>query len=169
MALFRLITRSAIYRAFPELDRFDDAKCSMLVQEARKRHGPPGVIVPPLAFLLICVAWIAVVALFAFVFGVNSTTAAILEIATLPLVVLVFPLCGFWVRDAWLRRSLRRVIVGADCPGCKYSMLGLPERAGHVRCPECGFRRPASELREALILAQESSLAVLRTSVPESD
>lgn len=152
----RLLPRVAMYRAFPELDRFGDEQCVGLVAQARARHGPPHLIVPPLAWLGLSAVWIGLAMPVALSVPSESWAAG-LGVLSFILCVFVFPVAAFWVRDAWVRRSLRRVIVDARCPRCNYSMLGLPEHEGVVRCPECGFARPASEMREVLALQENSA------------
>jgi hypothetical protein len=36
------------------------------------------------------------------------------------------------------RRVRRRAIAQGCCPGCRYSIVGLPENDGRRTCPECG-------------------------------
>jgi hypothetical protein len=59
------------------------------------------------------------------------------------------PVCAIvtalMVRDHWLRTTIARQLVDTNCPGCRYSMLGLSVVSGVVTCPECGYRRRIDE------------------------
>ncbi len=66
------------------------------------------------------------------------TSASVLLVIGLPMLFSVF------TRDQLLGWALDRHILGARCPGCRQSLLGLPidfDEAGggpRTRCPECG-------------------------------
>ena len=138
-----------VYRAFPELDRFDDPTCERFVDAAeraagwRASHG-----VRLFALVVGMLVGFAVVALFVLAFGEatrhGSLAARLPDWLAFTAVVVVAPLvgavAGFKIRDIWLRAAIRRQIADTRCPKCRYSLLGLKLDSGTVTCPECGAR-----------------------------
>jgi hypothetical protein len=135
---------SKVYRAFPELDRFDDGQCELFVHQASRgslRRRAVAAAMQVLAASCAFMAW-----MFAFAVGRAIVSGLHLRgaaegIATLGGIVgfvLVPALAALIARDVWLRRSIRARLVSARCPGCEYSLLGLPVTMGVAVCPECG-------------------------------
>lgn len=147
-ARVRLITRRAIYRAFPELDRFDDERCARFVRAAgrgfwKKLRGYTAMV-------------LGAAAIMASLYGLVLLIARILErsgrgywLDSWPFWLIafvgVFPVAagvfgGAWTRDLHLRRRIRRVLRSRGvCLGCRYTLVGLPVEPGNsVKCPECG-------------------------------
>jgi hypothetical protein len=131
----------AYYRAYPEFDGYSDEQCRKLLLQARLRRGDAAWVLPLLSAGGLAAAW-SVVAL-----GLIRVAAALLGLTLagvgvlLWLVMAVAPVfvVGFaWVRRAMLVRSVRRLVNGAACPFCEFSLVGLPVRINTVRCPECG-------------------------------
>jgi DNA-directed RNA polymerase subunit RPC12/RpoP len=146
------ILRRKIWRAFPELDKYDDDVCQRYIHRAKRIDNSwKGWV---LIFLTLPVAFI--------VWGVLSWMGSVF-IAGLeyqhdiyltdsfsiffPLVVLTgfawFPLVSaFIVRDRWLNRCIRKQLSGIKCGACGYSLIGLSliDEAPNptVICPECG-------------------------------
>jgi len=159
---------SKIWRAFPELDRFDDRRCQRYVSEAGRSHPRTGCLVL-LMIPLGLGAWLVSIGL----------SVALLDLlvpgnADPPWVFMLvaFALFGappflvgltvLMVRDRWLRRAVRDRLNVARCLGCSYSLLGLTPIDGHpgykyVVCPECG---KAGELTDEM-LEQMQELGVV--------
>ena len=149
----RVLSRK-LWRAFPELDQYDDEVCQRYLARARATNGNQ---YDP--FLIL----IAVIAAFAFSIWISSShhwflrwiaafitnrkqPGAMLE-TFIDLFVFVSGIwmpyvAGFLARDRLLHRSLKKHLGGAICPNCRYSLVGLglhgPEGAKRVTCPECG-------------------------------
>ncbi len=145
----RLLTKKKIYRAYPELDPFDDAICKKYVRHAR-RSGRAWlgrgliVIVIPVALLL----WLI------FIIGMGWATRSI-DISDSVLWVAIgmviytgifwFPaLCALLVRDITLRRIIRKRLDVTGCESCGYNLIGLTvfddSDSRVVQCPECGTK-----------------------------
>ncbi|MCC6677554.1 MAG: hypothetical protein IT436_10455 [Phycisphaerales bacterium] len=144
----RLITRRAIYRAFPELDRFEDERCARFVRAAGRgfwKHvrgytvmAVGGALVAGLLYLLEW-AGIAVVKALGVRGSIESWPYWIMFLAVIvPLAAGL--LAAMWTRDLYLRRRIRRVLrTRGVCTGCRYSLVGLMVGADNrVVCPECG-------------------------------
>jgi hypothetical protein len=135
-----------IYRAFPELDRFDDERCERYVLQATqvalgrrvRRHlleAALGVLVfGAIIFAGILTARLAGSRLFA------SSASALILLGYYSLLVALPIIASLMARDWWLRRAVGDRLRSARCPGCEYSLLGLPVQEDSVRCPECGTR-----------------------------
>ncbi|MBL4697653.1 MAG: hypothetical protein JKX70_02350 [Phycisphaerales bacterium] len=147
------MTRKKIWRAFPELDQFDDAICKKFVRRAKLLDNSRQ---EPLLFLLAFGC-----AFFVWIFFVGIIQSVHFEVAKklgwqLPSIVrssffvigfsgvLWFPmLSGLIVRDRWLRHCIRKLFSLSECAACGYSLIGLAiverEDGRGVRCPECGL------------------------------
>lgn len=157
----RLITRK-IYRAFPELDQFDDKACGRYVYRAkRKQNGTLG-----LLFYLLTV--ISMIALWIFLgvpwmIGFDWVTDLIgyrpgPYLRTFSEMMYVFGfiwfpwICCLLVRDLLLHKAVKNQVQGACCDHCNYRLVGLEildlERRPSVQCPECGWE---TVLEHALI------------------
>lgn len=134
---------SKVYRAFPELDRFEEADCERFVRLARARFGREA---GPVVLLQIVVTAISVIIAsgiaIRWFLSTEMTWPAV--VSTVPSAMLIGAslLPALFIRDFWLRSILRRHIGNVQCAGCGYSLLGLPVRpgavsAGSIRCPEC--------------------------------
>jgi len=136
---------SKVYRAFSELDRFDDLACRSYVREAARRM--------PIADLSVKAAALAAARFLLFA-GVLAGANLAMRLTFRPaasaaalvwgLCLFPGPLVGAFIRDRWVRSQLRLVLRQASCPACGYSLLGLVPRPGpppegeFVVCPECG-------------------------------
>ncbi|MCX5690781.1 MAG: hypothetical protein NTV94_13530 [Planctomycetota bacterium] len=150
----RLI-RTKIYRAFPELDRFDDARCERFIQAARGGTGRRLtalakcilvsiviLVVPPIARGLI-VGWIESV------LTLRSDLAYPTYVGASLIAMIAAPTIGLLTRDALIRRRVRFILRSrCTCLTCQNSLLGLPiEPDLMVTCPRCQF---ASRVDEAI-------------------
>jgi DNA-directed RNA polymerase subunit RPC12/RpoP len=134
---------SKVYRAFPELDQFDDRRCEEFVRSARRRFRHE--FAPRLLLQVLVTALCVIIAA-----GISGRWMAFADVrlapvaATVPCAVLLgcSLLPAVLIRDLWLRSMLRRHIGNARCQGCGYPLLGLPvmgeAKMPGVRCPECG-------------------------------
>lgn len=140
----RLLTRK-LWRAFPELDAFDDERCARFIGVARRsirasiaRWTVYICIAAAIAYL--CA--LSMLALFdALVSRQGKTWWADLALALVPVpFAIVGFLAGLIARDLLLRRRVRSILSARSrCPGCSYSLLGLPVSDELiVHCPECG-------------------------------
>ncbi len=147
---------SKVWRAFPELDRFDDARCARYVGEAKRESWRSGLLVAALIPLSV-LAWMISVAVAIAILdlmqpggagpGTAGTITAFALYAGTPLVLLLILLKA---RDRWLQRAIRNRLNVARCLGCSYSLLGLTPIKGScvVVCPECG---KAGELTDEML------------------
>ncbi len=137
-----------VWRAFSELDRFDDDRCRVYVAEARSRRRTLGVVLFAVGSFAAVVFLVITGALAgsiqdeipneirydALSLLVSLSTGVVWLVALTAVVLLV--------RDAWLRSAIRDRLNTMTCGACRYSLLGLTPRgeAGsrHVVCPECG-------------------------------
>ena len=135
---------SKIYRAFPELDRFDDDACEVYVERAKARNRlrtSCGGAVAGVVFVVFAGAamWLMILLSIHLPRGPRTELWNLALIGTefgvLTLLGCVF---SFLTRDYFLRRLLRWELQGVRCPDCNYSLLGLRIDDGKVTCPECG-------------------------------
>ncbi|MGJ8637688.1 MAG: hypothetical protein ACSHX5_12685 [Phycisphaerales bacterium] len=147
----RLLTRK-IYRAFPELDQFDDSTCERYISRISKiSTGTIGCLVILLVVVLSFIAWAYIEyntrQLLYFILKKQHVKMGVY----LDTFVLLFAYSGFiwfpWLsvlvaRDRWLYRGIRKQLNGALCKECEYSLLGLTVmqdlKVPYVKCPECG-------------------------------
>ncbi len=138
------IIRRQLWRAFPELDAFDDALCRAFVRTATASWRGK-------LFRLIVMGLLALTTLAIGLLVGQTLDDALPQFTP---AYLVYPLVGlalastlligfaftYLVRDYMLRRRVRRVIHGRGaCANCRYPLLGMPVSAELIiRCPECG-------------------------------
>lgn len=150
----RILSRK-IWRAFPELDQFDDAICKKYVNRAHAMRG---------RVLRVCV--ILMVVMFGFVVAMiiaepeqqflayitkwfsqdSSVGDGVIRLTwLLPVMNVIWMpwLAGAITRDYLLERCLKKQLSSASCQGCGYNLIGLTVYGDinnrTVRCPECGF------------------------------
>jgi hypothetical protein len=139
------LVRRKLWRAFPELDGFDDALCRGFVSVANagwrarvvRWTAMAGVVLPAVALAALGSALVADVRALRATLAVWTGLAAGLTAVAALLPGLILALV---VRDALLRRSVRGVIRrSGGCQHCGYRLLGVPVGPDlNVRCPECG-------------------------------
>ena len=156
--MLRIIT-SKLYRAFPELDGFDDDQCERLL-----RHVKSGVSYGP-SLVLALLGFGVVSFLLGIVLGRVITGALTVYFLNLAgrywsdyLVMLVYMILtlsipavvGLVTRDVVMRIHIRRAMAARlkriQCLGCKYLLLGQRVIEGFVTCPECGMRMTLQQL-----------------------
>ncbi|MBI1189407.1 MAG: hypothetical protein GC200_01825 [Tepidisphaera sp.] len=143
----RLITKSKIYRAFPELDSYDDDDCQRFVARALESMGfklaTAGVMILMLVGVIPLTLYLGAelateVSDDFFRRSLDLELTALFWMIGLVLVIA----CAFWVRDVLIGRRVRRLLrTQGRCVRCNYSLLGLeisPELT--VVCPECGMK-----------------------------
>lgn len=150
----RLITRK-LWRAFPELDRFEDGQCQRFVVAAVRDTWPRVIrwVVVVLAGFLGVVLGIMLSVIAEDVlrttmsYGLARAQWGVVFSATFT--VGGGSIAAMIARDMLVRWHLRRVLAGTGCPVCRYSLLGIPVPAsGRIQCPECG---EAIEANRALV------------------
>jgi len=147
----RLFTSKKIYRAFPELDPYDDQVCELYIRRARRlRSSWKGLLSILISIPISILIWS----------GVTWAMASLLETykeqwespsVNVLAVTVIFFLTGFvWVpvmiafivRDMCLNRCIRTQLSKVVCDECEYALIGLDvfELGGSrvVQCPECG-------------------------------
>ena len=134
---------SKVYRAFPELDRFDDAACRAFVADVSRRHWWSAL--RTAIFSVIVAVLLALGGLFVIVSEMSQRPNTLTQVGELIGLVAVFvgPIVfGMAMRDWWLRRRLQERIDASRCFACNYSLVGMPAAAEGVCCPECGAVTP---------------------------
>lgn len=139
---------SKVYRAFPELDDFEDDQCERFIQWARSRIRLRRFFLPFLAAIL----WVILVVVIApMVFWLLPSGRRFEWLQTL--VILAIAAALVWsiavallVRDRVLIHAIRDRIRGGRCPECRFNLLGLPIHDGAIVCPECGTDMTLHEL-----------------------
>jgi hypothetical protein len=152
-AALRIIVRANIWRAFPELDQYDDETCMRYIMQGKETASNPfGYVIYFGAVCLGLVIW-AVVGIVAYLlyqeidqktlnsmlgFGITLLAAIIgLGVIWMPAIVLLF------ARDRVMWSQVKRRLRGASCFQCKYCLIGLSPSDGEhgrgIRCPECGL------------------------------
>lgn len=158
----RILTSSKVYRAFPELDRFEDERCERFVQAAKSslwwNWGSK-------AGLLVVLLLVGAVTMAGFLYvvsrldqnprAIRSDAWHVLALAGLMLIALAIPFFVMLVtRDLNLRRRLHHILRSrGTCMGCHYSLVGLgvDERC-MVTCPECGVATRVDESLGELVV-----------------
>ena len=129
------------YRAFPDLDPFDDEDCRRFVKYAQREHRASQFFVTlgsiALFLVLAALCWAGFIALVDLLsddpgrLGLQYFGLAIFTTVLIPAIA-----C-FLIRDKWLIWAVRQQIYNTRC-ACGYSLLGLGATSGVVVCPECG-------------------------------
>ncbi len=141
-----------IWRAFPELDQYEDDVCRNYVRHAlRLSNIWKGAAFTLLTLFLSFLIWVVVIMLSVDAVEDFSSSArggfklflGLLMMSLLFTGVIWFPvLCAFLVRDRWLRHSILSQLRTTDCSGCGYQLIGLTiqeaDGVKFVTCPECG-------------------------------
>lgn len=170
----RLPTRK-VYRAFPELDRFDDQVCESYARRAVRKRWRSFLLVAIGCIISIPVCWVFAVVLPELLYLLMPRFLSAVRRTDLafPLYVacaFVFPfIVTLFVRDTWFRRAIRSQLVGTACPTCEYQLIGLIVKEGHVHCPECGASVRLADLGlspEDLIAKSSDSVPSLATASP---
>lgn len=160
----RLVTRR-IYRAFPELDRFDDVQCQKFVRAARGsglRRSLRGLFM----FGVILGGVIAGGAGYALLVDrisprnellMGPLGEKLLAVGLLVLTLTPGPVLAFVLRDWLLRRRVKFVLrTRGVCRTCWYSLVGLPiGEKNLVQCPECGAVTEVDESLNELVIDED--------------
>lgn len=163
------LLRNKIYRAFPELDRFDDERCVRFVEAARRGWAVKGVglalVLLTGAVITIAPPGITILVLRFTSFGTTRGNSDLFGLFTTVVLTgcICGPLAGILMRDILLRWRVRHVLrTRGSCFSCRYSLLGLPVAAGNlVTCPEC---QTVNEVDEAMTELSSSDTAGPRVS-----
>jgi hypothetical protein len=137
--IVRLITKD-LHRAFPELDRFDEANARAFVKSANRRFVPRAIRFLLMATVMIGAALLGLNFSWNAYFRIRSDVTAILltGLTVIPFIALG-AILTLLLRDVLLRRSIQRLIDRrGTCFKCGYSLLGMivgPDF--RVTCPEC--------------------------------
>lgn len=146
----RILVRSRLWRAFPELDRYADEQCERFVRAARRRGFWRALgVIALLGTLSLLTAGLALAAaaltVGAFAQRRSGAAAFTLAEAVSALAFISVAFLGFCavylVRDWLLRRRIAYVLRARGvCANCRYSLIGLPvSPAFKVHCPECAM------------------------------
>ena len=149
----RLITRKKIWRAYPELDQFDDETCQRYINRSwHLLETFRGWFLAFVTVIVTLIAWFAFDLLlrvqilqFApkWLSKPGNPIADLLGLVIFLGYFLVPWIAYLYVRDLWLQWQIRLLLAGVRCPHCKYSLLGLivysNEEDRCVKCPECAF------------------------------
>ncbi len=136
------IPLSKIYRAFPEFDPFPDDECERYLRYAYRRARLRIGCIPVLVFaatLVMCATIFILTVVALGRAGVRPSEPGVVFLLAIIGIVAVPSMIALITRDRILFRVLHDRIKNARCPGCEFSLLGLPIVAGAARCPECGF------------------------------
>ncbi len=147
------IPGTKVWRAFPELDRFDDDQCARFVRGARRSRamvirvllGALIVVVGIITMASVGLAGAGLVVAFKMnKFGQYDWRGDVRDIVLVVLVGGAGLMSGLLLRDRLLRKRITWVIAHrGSCSNCHYVLLGLPVDAQlNVICPECGVPTP---------------------------
>ncbi|MEZ6241836.1 MAG: hypothetical protein R3B57_02235 [Phycisphaerales bacterium] len=137
-----------VWRAFPELDRFDDDRCRVYVREAKTRHYGMGVLLAAGGVLVAIVFLVSTGIVASAIADTLPRTseydfaAAMISLALGVVWLSVLTAGTLLMRDRWLRAAIRDRLNRMACLGCRYNLLGLTPQGEpgrqHLVCPECG-------------------------------
>jgi hypothetical protein len=147
----RLLSRK-IYRAFPELDQFDDETCKRYINRTSGINtNGVGCLLMIFVFVASFTAWVFIeynaiqVGVFWLLDKIGIRVGPYTEIF-----IYLFAYSGYiwfpWVmlllaRDRWLYTQIKKQLKGVGCRECGYCLVGLPINEtrfnGFVVCPEC--------------------------------
>lgn len=138
-----------VYRAFPEFDRFPDARCEAYMQYVRVRYAASlwsvGITVwagAAVASLLGLWPVMFAASRFArwYAGSLRPPDRALNPAVAVGAAVVMggCALVAFVIRDVHLRRVMHAQLRGVTCAACSYNLLGAVVTGGMVRCPECG-------------------------------
>ncbi len=150
----RLITRHKLYRAFPELDSYEDGQCEQFLAAAQGgwvRWGLRWGACIGASYLVMALVAMGT-ALIASALGIDMDRPPTWFMAGVLVLIAAWPILAIVTRDVLVRWRVRRVLrVTGSCSECGYSLIGMPLDDEHrVTCPECGH-----------VKAVDPSLAVL--------
>ncbi len=139
-----------VYRAFKELDQFDDQQCEWYIRRAKWKHIVSmilvGIVAVGAVLLFIVLAlliegWLLTsVQNTAFAMSFQSSVMSVVAaLAGVLVPVAIGLVIGLMIRDVWLRWAVRKELAQTRCLRCDYQLIGLPVHSGVVRCPECGM------------------------------
>lgn len=149
----RILTTKKIWRAFPELDQFDDETCARYIHRIRELQSTWKFWIIHFALLPISlIGWLAIMIATSEIFDLSVfpemsevLTFMLVGFVGMPLIVIIF------VRDFWLRRHIRRQLGFVACKDCEYNLIGLEiQQSGeceYVLCPECGVQNTLDKVR----------------------
>ncbi len=139
---------SKVYRAFPELDRFEDVRCESFVAAATRAERGTNTLLTVALVPWSVGAFVAIMAAGLLFLGpmlrrlersnADFGWGAVLLVVMGTVATMAPALSWLMARDVWLRRAIARRIGTCACPACHYSMLGLRAENERVTCPECG-------------------------------
>ena len=144
----RLIVKQ-LWRAFPELDSYDDATCQRFVAATSRnptRRAIRYVILGGLSLVALWLTAFTTAHVWDLCFKSNSWLSSVDSAIGLMAgagVALVLLSGIVYFRDYLLIRRVRDVLRRhGSCSSCRYTLVGLPVPAsGLVICPECGERK----------------------------
>lgn len=149
-----------IYRAFPELDRFDDDLCKRFMKRACSNRLEQ-VLAAVMIVLVMVTVWAIVERLGEVGYSIWPWFAKVLDArwGVAPIAVLVSlqflaaALAGMLVRDLMVQWMVRRLIrKRGTCRACGYSLLGMVVPADlKIICPECGKVTVSSPVLHELV------------------
>lgn len=159
----RLLTRRKIYRAFPELDGYDDVHCVRFMRAAGKpllHKFLTWLSMTTIASIGIAIAFFGAVWL-ATKLGVTTPRNPDADLPFIGgvwlVVMLVFGPLMFWARDLLLWFRIGHVLrERGTCETCGYILVGLAIGPGNlVTCPECGGETKVDESLGELTLDEQ--------------
>ena len=142
----RLLT-TKIWRAYPELDRYDDDFCKRYIKRAKRLQNAWKFWVMMIFALPVSLGvWVGLMFATGFIlneylYDVSFTLETTIFLFAGTGVAWMPAFTALLIRDRWLHRCIRKQLFGVQCPPCGYSLIGLsidsPDNPS-VHCPECG-------------------------------
>lgn len=157
------------YRAIPELDHFSDEQCRQFMGAARAswRGRAQRATFLVAAMIVIMISSTAALVLIWRLLGHRPVIPGddfFFQVVVSAIVGISTGLFGgLIVNDRLLRRCIRRLIRDCgSCPGCQYTLVGMPVNAERcVKCPECGREIDADESMGEIALNDRGERAYL--------